>query len=411
MVRPGALYAKVRDPHPVAVDVLLAVVLGGIGVMTELVKLPENQGYRDGTAVSVGLALAATVPLVWRRSHPAAVMTVAVAAMGLHGWMLFPGAGPFLGLLAALYAVAAYGSPRAARVSLAFVVGVQPIAVAHPNDPNFNSWGDVVVGVVIFTAVWVFGDSRRVRRLHLEVAEERAARAEHERDDRARAAVQEERTRIAREMHDIVAHSVSVMVVQAGAARRMVTRDPAAAVVAAGEVEETGRAALRDMRRVIGVLRNDGDEAAAESRTPAALEPQPGMADVAELVSTCCDAGLDVRVRTDGEVRPLPSGVELAAYRIIQEALTNTMKHAGPARAEVRIAYDDDVLTVVVADDGRGVGLDADPDGAGHGLPGMRERVTVYGGDLDAGPHPGGGFRVRARLPLDRATAPTGGVR
>ncbi|HEX5944627.1 MAG TPA: sensor histidine kinase [Acidimicrobiales bacterium] len=411
MVRPGALYAKVRDPHPVAVDVLVAVVCAGIGVMTELVKLPENEGYRDGTVASVVLALVATVPLVWRRTHPAAVMVVVASAMGLHGWLLFPGTGPFLGLLAALYAVAAYGSPRAARVSLAFVVGVQPIAVAHPDDPNFNSWGDVLVGVVIFTAVWVFGDSRRVRRLHLEVAEERAARAERERDERARAAVQEERTRIAREMHDIVAHSVSVMVVQAGAARRMVTRDPAAAIVATGEVEETGRAALRDMRRVIGVLRADGDEAAAETRAPAALEPQPGMADVAELVSTCRDAGLDVRVRTDGEVRALPSGVELAAYRIIQEALTNTMKHAGPARAEVRIAYEDDVLTVVVADDGRGVGLDADPDGTGHGLPGMRERVTVFGGDLDAGPHPGGGFRVRARLPLDRAAAPAGGAR
>ena len=411
MVRPGALYAKVRDPHPVAVDVLVAVVCAGIGVATELVKLPENEGYRDGTGVSVVLALAATVPLVWRRLHPAAVMAVVAAAMGIHGWLLFPGTGPFLGLLAALYAVAAYGSPRAARLSLAFVIGVQPIAVAHPDDPNFNSWGDVLVGVVIFTAVWVFGDSRRVRRLHLEVAEERAARAEREHDERARAAVHEERTRIAREMHDIVAHSVSVMVVQAGAARRMVTRDAAAAMVAAGEVEETGRAALRDMRRVIGVLRADGDQAADEARASAALEPQPGMGDVTELVATCRDAGLDVRVRTDGEVRPLPSGVELAAYRIIQEALTNTRKHAGPARAEVRIAYDDDALTVVVADDGRGLGLDADPDGTGHGLPGMRERVTVYGGDLDAGPHPGGGFRVRARLPLDRAAVPTGGVR
>jgi signal transduction histidine kinase len=408
MVRPGAMYAKVRDPHPVAVDVLLAVTCAALGVATELVKLPENEAFRDGTAVSVPLALVATLPLVWRRSHPVAVMAVVAAAMGVHGYLLYPGAGPFLGVLAALYAVAAYGSTRAARVSLAVVVGVQPIAVVHPEDPNFNSWGDVLVGVVIFTAVWVFGDSRRVRRLHLEVAEERAARAERERDERARAAVQEERTRIAREMHDIVAHSVSVMVVQAGAARRTVTRDPAAAMVAAGEVEETGRAALRDMRRVIGVLRADGDEAADEPRAPAALEPQPGMGDVTELVATCRDAGLDVRVRTDGEVRPLPWGVELAAYRIIQEALTNTMKHAGPARAEVRIAYDDDVLTIVVADDGRGAGFE--PGGTGHGLPGMRERVTVYGGDLDAGPHPGGGFRVRARLPLDGAAVPTGGV-
>jgi signal transduction histidine kinase len=408
MVRPGAMYAKVRDPHPVAVDVLLAAVLAAIGVATELVKLPEMEAYREGTAVSVLLALAATVPLVWRRVHPAAVMAVAGAAMTVHGYWLFPGTGPFLGLLAALYAVAAYGSTRAARVSLAVAIGFQPVAVLRPEDPEFNSWGDVLVGVVIFTAVWVFGDSRRVRRMHLEMAEERAARAERERDERARSAVQEERTRIAREMHDIVAHSVSVMVVQAGAARRMVTRDPAAAVVAAGEVEETGRAALRDMRRVIGVLRADGDDPADEARSPAALGPQPGLGDVTELVDTYRDAGLDVRVRTDGEVRPLPSGVELAAYRIIQEALTNTMKHSGPARAEVRVAYLADALTIVVADDGRGAGFDPD---VGHGLPGMRERVTVYGGDLDAGPHPGGGFRVRARLPLERTAAPAGGGR
>ena len=407
MVRPGAMYAKVRDPHPVAVDVLLAAVFAAIGVATELVKLPETEAYRDGTAVSVALALAATVPLVWRRSHPAAVMAVTAAAMTVHGALLFPGSGPFLGVLAALYAVAAYGSTRAARVSLAVIVAFQPVAVVHPEDPNFNSWGDVLVGVVIFTAVWVYGDSRRVRRLHLEMAEERAARAESERDERARAAVQEERTRIAREMHDVVAHSLSVMVVQAGAARRMVPRDPAAAAVAAGEVEETGRAALRDMRRVIGVLRTDEDDTDTETRPSPALEPQPGMGDVATLVSTCRDAGLDVRVRTEGEVRPLPTGIELAAYRIIQEALTNTMKHAGPARAEVRVAYRDDALTIVVADDGRGQGFERD----GSGLPGMRERVTVYGGELDAGPHPGGGFRVRARLPLDRAAASTGGIR
>ena len=408
-MRPGAMYAKVRDPHPVAVDVLLAAVLAALGVATELVKLPETDAYREGTAASVLLALVATVPLVWRRSHPAAVMAIAAAAMTVHGFFLFPGTGPFLGVLAALYAVAAYGSTRAARLSLAVVVGFQPVAVIHPRDPEFNSWGDVLVGVVIFTAVWVFGDSRRVRRMHYEMAEERAARAERERDERARSAVQEERTRIAREMHDIVAHSVSVMVVQAGAARRMVTRDPAAAVVAAGEVEETGRAALRDMRRVIGVLRADGDAPADEPRPPATLGPQPGLGDVATLVSTCRDAGLDVRVRIDGVVRPLPSGVELAAYRIIQEALTNTMKHAGPARAEVHVAYLADALTIVVADDGRGAGFESDS--IGHGLPGMRERVTVYGGDIDAGPHPGGGFRVRARLPLDRSAAPVGGTR
>jgi signal transduction histidine kinase len=408
MVRLGAMYAKVRDPHPVALDVLLAIVLAALGVVTELVPNPQTEVYRDGNAASVLLALVATLPLVWRRVHPVAVMAIASAAMLVHGYVLFPGAGPFLGVVAALYAVAAYGSSRAARVSLAGVLAVQPLAVLHPEDPNFNSWGDIAVGAVIFTATWVYGDSRRVRRLHLEMAEERAARAERERDEQARLAVREERTRIAREMHDIVAHSVSVMVVQAGAARRMVVHDAAAASVAAGEVEATGRAALRDMRRVLGVLREDDGQAGDDAPTPA-LEPQPGLGDVTTLVTKCRDAGLDVRVRTDGEVRPLPTGIELAAYRIIQEALTNTMKHAGPARAEIRVAYRDDALTVVVADDGRGPGFE--PGGGGHGLPGMRERVAVYGGDLDAGAHPGGGFRVRARLPLERGPVASGSVR
>ncbi len=409
MVRPGEMYAKVRDPHPVALDVLLAFVLAAIGVLTELVPNPQAEAYRDGNAFSVLLALAATVPLVWRRSHPAAVMVVAGLAAVIHALWLFPGAGPFLGVVAALYAVAAYGSSRAARVSLAGVLAVQPLAVVHSDDPNVNSWGDVAVGALILTATWVFGDSRRVRRLQLEMVEERAARAERERDEQARLAVREERTRIAREMHDIVAHSVSVMVVQAGASRRLVERDPGAAAEAAGEVEATGRAALRDMRRVLGVLRAEEGDVPDEAHPTPVLEPQPGLGDVTTLVTKCRDAGLDVRVRTDGEVRPLPSGVELAAYRIIQEALTNTMKHAGPARAEIRVAYHDDALTVVVADDGHGPGFE--PGGSGHGLPGMRERVAVYGGELDAGPHPGGGFRVRARLPLERGSVPTGGAR
>ena len=164
------------------------------------------------------------------------------------------------------------------------------------------------------------------------------------------------------------------------------------------------------MRRAVGVLRSDdaGDVASTDA-PPAALEPQPALNDVPALVAGYRDAGLDVRLRTDGDPRPLPSGVELAAFRIIQEALTNTIKHAGPARAEVRIAYGPDSLTVVVADDGRGVGFEQGQ--GGHGIAGMRERVTVYDGDLAAGPHPGGGFRVRARLPLDATLAAAEGVR
>ncbi len=408
MARLGALYERVRDPHPTVFDALLVVAVAGVGVATELVVNDQVVGYRDGNAFSVGLALVAAAALAWRRTHPVVSLVVASAVLAVHGIHLFPGAGPFVATLAALYSVAAYGSTRAARWSLAVMLALQPLGIALTDDPNFDSPGDLAVAVVIFTAVWVWGDSRRMRRLQLAVVEERATRAERERDEQARVAVREERSRIAREMHDIVAHSVSVMVVQAGVARRMAGRDPVTAADAAGQVEATGRAALHEMRRVLGVLRADEGSGAADVEAPPVRAPQPGLAEVTTVVTKCHEAGLDVRVRTDGEVRPLPVGIELTAYRIIQEALTNTMKHAGPATAEVLVAYHDDALTVAVTDDGRGLGFDGG--GAGHGLLGMQERVAVYGGDLAAGPHPGGGFRVRVRLPLDDAAVAAGPV-
>ena len=276
-----------------------------------------------------------------------------------------------------------------------------------PRDPVYNSWGDVAVGVLVLTAVWVWGDSRRVRRAQVEMIEERAVRAESERDEQARLAVREERARIAREMHDIVAHSVSVMVVQAGAARRLVGRDPQAAAEAAGLVEATGRDALREMRRAVGVLRAGGEgDAAGEAATPATLEPQPALSDVPALVdrrtarpgSTCACAPTARRARCRRASSWPPTG-------IIQEALTNTMKHAGPARAEVRSAPSAPTRsTVVVADDGRGAGLRAGPRRAragrharaGHGVRRRARRPGLT---------PGGGFRVRARLPLEHVAA------
>jgi signal transduction histidine kinase len=409
MARVSALYHRVRDPHPSVIDVMGVLCLVGIGVATELAP-PQEPGLEPNDAFSMALTLLAPVPLLWRRRHPAAVMAATWVVMTVYSVFLYPGAGPFLSLVTALYSVAAFGTPRAARLGLLSVLAVQPLAVLDPRDPGYSSWGDVAVGTVILTAVWVFGDSRRTRREQVEMIEERAVRAERERDEQARLAVREERTRIAREMHDIVAHSVSVMVVQAGAARRLVERDPHAAAAAAGQVEATGRDALREMRRAVGVLRADGEgDVTGANAPPAALEPQPALSDVPALVAGYRDAGLDVRLRTDGEPRPLASGVELAAFRIVQEALTNTIKHAGPARAEVCIVYGPDALTVVVADDGRGAGFEPGP--RGHGIAGMRERVTVYDGDLDAGPHPGGGFRVRARLPLEATAAAAEGVR
>jgi signal transduction histidine kinase len=409
MPRLSTLYDRVRDPHPTVIDVMGVLCLVGIGVATE-VAAPHQPGYEPSDAFSVTLSVLAPLPLLWRRTHPAAVLAITWVTMAVHGLLLYQGGGPFLALLTAVYSVAAFGSPRAARLGLAAVLLVEPVALLDPRDPPYSSWSDVAVGLLILTAVWVFGDSRRTRREQVEMIEERAVRAERERDGQARLAVREERTRIAREMHDIVAHSVSVMVVQAGAARRLVERDPHAAAEAAGQVEATGRDALREMRRAVGVLRADGEgDVTGAGAPPAALEPQPALSDVPALVAGYLDAGLDVQLRTDGEPCPLPSGVELAAFRIIQEALTNTIKHAGPARAEVCIVYGPDALTVVVADDGRGAGFEPGP--GGHGIAGMRERVTVYDGDLDAGPHPGGGFRVRARLPLEATAAAAEAVR
>jgi signal transduction histidine kinase len=225
--------------------------------------------------------------------------------------------------------------------------------------------------------------------------EERADRLERERDSEARAAVAEERTRIAREMHDVVAHSLSVMVVQAEAAEAMLDTDPERARRPLVAVQDTGRGALSELRRMLGVLREMAEEGPA-------LAPQPGLAGLDGLVEQVTAAGLPVSVRVEGTPFPLPPGIDLSAFRIVQEGLTNALKHAGPARAEVLVRYGDRELELRVSDDGVGAAsANGKPDGGGHGLVGMRERVAVYGGRLEAGPRPEGGFAIAARLPLE----------
>jgi len=223
---------------------------------------------------------------------------------------------------------------------------------------------------------WVLGD--RERRVEL---------AERERDVAAREAVVEERARIARELHDAIAHNVSMMVVQAGAERRVVDDGTTREVL--GTIEQIGRDALTEMRRLVGMLRADtGDP----------LAPQPGLDDLPLLATQVGEAGLPVDLSVEGERRDLPVGIELSAYRIVQEALTNALKHAGDARAAVRVRYGPDSLELEIVDDGPG-GVSRVASG-GHGLVGMRERVALYGGLFDAGRHPGGGFAVRVLLPV-----------
>jgi signal transduction histidine kinase len=220
--------------------------------------------------------------------------------------------------------------------------------------------------------------------------EHRATRLVHEQEERAAAAVSEERARIARELHDVVAHSVSVIAVQTGSMRRRLRHERPAEARELSAMEQTARQARAEMRRMLGLLRSDYE--AGE------LAPQPGLGEVGRLVEQTREAGLAVELRVAGAERPLPPGVDLAAYRIVQEALTNVLKHAGPARASVGVDFGDRELGLEISDDGRGAPAEAN--GAGHGLVGMRERVLLYGGTLETGPGGDGGFVVRARLPI-----------
>jgi signal transduction histidine kinase len=369
-----------------------ALMLVGVGV--GLAEVVLTQGEKNGPQgplwFDVLAFLAITLPLFFRRRFPfgaPVAVGVAIAASSFVDGRLLPN-----GFITTLFALAAFvlmGMLRdrnQAVAGLAFGIGVTAIA-AH-NDPR-GTVGDFVFISIVFAIAWTI--SRLVsRQFHeAEEARERAAQAEREREARARLAVSDERARIARELHDVVGHSVSVMTVQASAARRLLRPQQEKEREALLVVEKTGREAMAEMRRMVGVLRRP-EEAPA-------LAPQPSLEQIEKLVEHTREAGLPVELRIEGEPIDLPAGIDLTAYRLVQEGLTNAMKHAQAQRAEVVIRYGDDDVEVSVTDDGLGGG---DGDGGGHGLVGMRERVSVYGGELEAGPRPGGGFELRARLPV-----------
>jgi signal transduction histidine kinase len=247
-----------------------------------------------------------------------------------------------------------------------------------------------------FIAVaWVLGHFVGDRQVYAAQLEERTAELERAREELARRAVTEERLRLARELHDVVAHAMSVIAVQSGVGAHVADSRPEEVGKALGAIEATSRAALTELRRLLGVLRQD-------SESQANLMPVPGLANLDSLLTEVGKAGLAVRVRVEGAPLQLPAGVDLSAYRIVQEALTNVVKHAGPAHAQVTIGYRDQEVSVEVIDDGRGAMTPVGDgrEGTGHGLIGMRERVVAFNGELEVGPRPSGGFRVAARLPL-----------
>jgi signal transduction histidine kinase len=309
------------------------------------------------------------------------------------GWDLLDNFDTPMGtLLVATYSGAAYqGAARAAVVG-GLVTVLLAIGVIIDGQPI----GDLVFVLVILGAVWIAGRAVHSRQQHASALADRAALLEHERDAKARAAVAEERVRIARELHDVVAHGISVIVLQARGGKKVISAEEAEARAAFEEIETTAQDALTEMRRLLGMLRQQDEDLA--------LGPQPSLAHLDELAARVRDAGLPVDVVVEGDVRHLPAGVDLSAYRLVQEGLTNALKHAGPARARVFVRCSGDDLEVEVADDGRGVNGSGDSTG-GHGLTGMRERVTMLGGQLEVGPGDGGGFVLHARLPLNGGAA------
>ncbi|GAA1665070.1 sensor histidine kinase [Streptomyces yatensis] len=391
------LYEFLRR-HPTGVDTFWAVLLVGFGSLW-VVEAEMSRGSRFA-AVPIVLALGTTVAL--RRRAPEKMLALAiVCGVAQLAADVKPNLADFA-MLVIVYTVAVASSRRASRFALGVAISAAPLATLRWPQSHQGWWDDLVSAVFVsipFVLAWVLGDSIRTRRAYYAQLEERAARLEKEREAQSKVAVAAERARIARELHDVVAHNVSVMVVQADGAAYVMDASPEQARQALETISGTGRQALAEMRRLLGVLRT------GEPGEENDYVPQPDVEQIDELVEQVRGAGLPVDFKVVGSPRQLPSGVELTAYRIVQEALTNTRKHGGPdVGASVRLTYFDDGLGLLVEDDGRGAQRemyqDGGADGSGHGLIGMRERVGMVGGTLDAGPRPGGGFRISALLPL-----------
>ncbi len=331
-----------------------------------------------------------TLALTLRRRAPFAIPAgtwLSSATLSIVDGSLIAGQAPLsiVGMIAAVL-LGDLRDHRQARTGLAVVV-VSAATVAY-QDPTHTA-GDLFFIPGLFAAGWLVGFTLHSRTEQAEAAEERAARAEWQRRNEGRVAVAEERARIARELHDVVAHAVSVMVLQVGALRHRLPVEDWTSRETLRNVEEAGRDALTEMRRLLDAMRREGD--------PLDLAPQPGLGGIAALLATVRAAGLDTDLHVHGEAVDLPPGLALSAYRITQEGLTNVIKHAHTHHAEVHLRYSTDSLELEVRDDGVGP---TTTDSLGHGLVGIRERVTLYGGSMTAGPTETGGFALRARLPL-----------
>lgn len=380
------LSLRLRAANPWAIDSLLATAFLVIVLGTHLGHTDSGVKYHGPNLVSVLLAVGVAVPYYFRRHAPLAVLLISEVCLvtltvGNYRTGFAPGV-----LLVGLYTVAAWCDARERAIGAgAIAIGLTVVAVV-------GIPGETGVGPALnfapFAAAYLLGSTLRNRRLYSEQLEARARSLERERDEGTRRALAEERLRIAQELHDVVAHSMGVIAVQAGMGTHVIGSEPGEAKKALEAISQTSRSTLVEIRRMLGMLRED---------QAASYVPAPGLADLRRLVRDVASAGLHAEVRVEGTTTELPRGVDFTAYRIVQEALTNVLKHAGRATASVIIGYEGTALRLEILDDGRGANGRAAP--GGHGLVGMRERVGVYGGSFEAGPRIGGGFRVAVWLP------------
>jgi signal transduction histidine kinase len=378
--------------NPLIFDALLAAALTALAVLTLMAGARDVGSYDPG---SIALLMAQSIPLVLRRVFPVAIFAVILVVTMAHALTAQDNLSSGLPLLITIFTVA---EARGRRVSGAAAI------LAAASFFGLIAWrgglpaatGSLVQTLLAVLAAWTLGTWARERQAYIGTVEERALQAERNREAEARRAVAEERDRIAREMHDVVTHHVSVIVIQSGAAERALDRRPEDVRQAIAAIGATGRQALADMRTMLGILGPVDGVSPDEGEAP---EPMPGLDRLGELLESVRAAGLPVELTVTGERRRLHPGLELSAYRIIQEALTNTLKHANGARSRVAVRFGSDALELRVEDEG-GVGAgDLAEAGHGRGLIGMRERVAMFGGDFEAGPSPTG-FAVTARLPL-----------
>jgi len=357
------------------------------GVFQELFRRePDGWAYL--------LALTQTLPLTFRRIRPIPVLFIVAGSFMLDRGLDYPSSIAVAGIVFAFHSI---GSQLPRRQS--FVIGLSAAGVLAAFTLSGVAYNESVeIGTVLLVLVGsvlplFLGREVHERRRYLTELEERTQLLERDREERARRAVRAERARIARELHDVVAHEMTVMTVQAAAAGRVLDHDPEKAAEALQAIEEAGHDALAEMRRLLGLLRTE--------EQPANRSPQPGLQRLDGLVEQMVEAGLSIEVIVNGTPRPLPAGIDLSAYRIIQESLTNTLKHGGPdVCAQVHLKFDDQELGIEITDDGRGAAEALVADGGGHGLLGMQERVALLDGDFSSGPRGGGGYRVAARIPV-----------